>query len=64
MKKNSKKWLKRIIGTVVVLIVLDMLLPADIQNPVEGCGKKSYNSQSFWHPWDIAALTSLLQKAQ
>ena len=51
MKKNSKEWLKRIIGAVVVLIAIDMLLPANIQNPVEGCGMESYNSQSFWHPW-------------
>ena len=51
MKKNSKKWLNRIIGAVVVLIAIDMLLPADIQNPDEGCGMESYNSQSFWHPW-------------
>lgn len=50
-KKNSKKWWKRIIGFVVVLIVLDMLLPSNVHNPVEGCGKESYNPQSFWHPW-------------
>lgn len=51
MKKNTKKWLKRIFGALVLLAIVDMLLPADIQNPVEGCGKESYNPKSFWHPW-------------
>ena len=43
--------MKRIVGGIVVLIALNMLLPSNIQNPVEGCGKTSYNPQSFWHPW-------------
>ncbi|MBO4821275.1 MAG: M23 family metallopeptidase [Prevotella sp.] len=51
MKKNRKKWLKRIMWVIVVLIVLNLLLPSKIQNPVEGCGKESYNKESFWHPW-------------
>lgn len=51
MKKNRKKWLKRIMWVIIALIALNMLLPSKIQNPVEGCGKESYNSQSFWHPW-------------
>ena len=51
MKKKGKKWLKRFLGIVIALIVVNMLLPSKIQNPVEGCGKESYNPQSFWHPW-------------
>lgn len=51
MKKNRKKWLKRIMWVIIALITLNMLLPSRIQNPVEGCGQESYNSQSFWHPW-------------
>ncbi len=51
MRKNRRKWMKRIVGGIVVLIALNMLLPSNIQNPVEGCGKTSYNHQSFWHPW-------------
>ena len=35
---------------VIVFISLNMLLPLDIQNPVEGCGKNRTNPQSFWHP--------------
>ena len=39
-----------IIG-LVSLLAFNMLLPTKIQNPVEGCGKESYNQKSFWHPW-------------
>ena len=39
-----------IIG-LVSLFAFNMLLPTNIQNPVEGCGKESYNPKSFWHPW-------------
>ena len=35
---------------IIAFITLNMLLPSKIQNPVEGCGKNSYNPQSFWHP--------------
>ena len=33
------------------LLALNLLMPTKIQNPVEGCGKESYNPKSFWHPW-------------
>ena len=33
------------------LLALNLLMPIKIQNPVEGCGKESYNPKSFWHPW-------------
>lgn len=32
-------------------LAIEMLLPTRIQNPVEGCGRESYNQASFWHPW-------------
>lgn len=51
MKKKFKKRLSIFFGVLAVLIAVDMLLPADIQNPVEGCGKESYHPKSFWHPW-------------
>ena len=51
MIRTIKKWLKIILAIIVVMIVADWLLPAEIQNPVEGCGKESYNPKSFWHPW-------------
>lgn len=35
----------------VSLLALNLLLPTKIQNPVEGCGRESYNQKSFWHPW-------------
>ena len=33
------------------LLALNLLMPTKIQNPVEGCGKESYNQKSFWHLW-------------
>ena len=44
---------KIVAGLIIILaaIVVMMLLTTKIQNPVEGCGKESYNPQSFWHPW-------------
>ena len=51
MKKNRKKWLKRIMWGTMALIALNVLSPSRIQNPVEGCGRSSYNPRSFWHPW-------------
>lgn len=46
-----KKILKITTGVVVGLLVINMLLPMKIQNPVEGCGKESFHPKSFWHPW-------------
>ena len=45
------KLIKIIIFSIVALLVVSMLLPTKIQNPVEGCGSESYNKNSFWHPW-------------
>ena len=45
-----RKKIKIILGSLVVLLILYMLLPTQIQNPVEGCGKESYNQKAFWHP--------------
>ena len=46
-----KKALKIFLYSIVALLVINMLLPTKIQNPVEGCGRESYNPKSFWHPW-------------
>lgn len=46
-----KKKLKFVFYCVATLLIIYMLLPTKIQNPVEGCGKESYNQKSFWHPW-------------
>lgn len=46
-----KKKLKIVLYSIVALLVINMLLPTKIQNPVDGCGKESYNPKSFWHPW-------------
>ena len=35
----------------VSLLALNLLMPTKIKNPVEGCGRESYNPKSFWHPW-------------
>ena len=47
----GKRIIKVTIGFIIVLVTFIMLLPTKIQNPVEGCGKESYNPKSFWHPW-------------
>ena len=47
----GKRIIKVTIGLIIVLVTFIMLLPTKIQNPVEGCGKESYNPKSFWHPW-------------
>lgn len=51
MKKGKKRKLKIVLTAAVMLIGICMLLPTKIQNPVEGCGKESFNPKSFWHPW-------------
>ena len=47
--------MKKIIWTILIVVggmlAIGMFLPTKIQNPVEGCGKESYNPKSFWHPW-------------
>ena len=51
MKSKWKKRLKIALYIIVTLLLIDFLLPTKIQNPVEGCGRESYNQKSFWHPW-------------
>ena len=52
MKNGMKgKVLRRALLCVLALVVLIMVLPTKIQNPVEGAGKGSYHPQSFWMPW-------------
>ena len=46
-----KKKLRIVLLSLATLLVIDLLLPTKIQNPVEGCGRESYNQKSFWHPW-------------
>ncbi len=46
-----KKKLKIALLCILALLVIYLLLPTKIQNPVEGCGKESYHPKSFWHPW-------------
>ena len=51
MSKRKMKKLKIALYCIVALLIVNMLLPTKIRNPVEGCGKESYNPKSFWHPW-------------
>lgn len=51
MKTNKRKLFKKLLLGLAVLLVIDLLLPTTIENPVEGCGRESYNQASFWHPW-------------
>ena len=45
------KKLKIVLCSIIALLAIYMLFPTKIQNPVEGCGRESYNPKSFWHPW-------------
>ena len=42
----KRKKLKIALCSIVALLVIIMLLPTKIQNPVEGCGRESYNQKS------------------
>jgi len=46
-----KKKLKIALIGLASLFALNLPMPTKIQNPVEGCGRESYNPKSFWHPW-------------
>ena len=46
-----RKKFRMAFGGLMAFLAVNMLLPTKIQNPVEGCGKESYNLKSFWHPW-------------
>lgn len=46
-----KKVIKKLLVCIIVLTGVSLILPTGIKNPVEGCGKESYNQASFWHPW-------------
>ena len=46
-----KNKLKIAFFCIIALLIINMLLPTKIQNPVNGCGRESYNQKSFWHPW-------------
>ena len=47
---NWKKCLKRFALGLLIALVISYFLPTGIKNPVEGCGRESYNQASFWHP--------------
>lgn len=40
-----KKIIKRLLIASVVLLGINFILPTRIQNPVEGCGRESYNQK-------------------
>jgi hypothetical protein len=50
-KDMPKKKLKIALIGLASLFALNLPMPTKIQNPVEGCGRESYNPKSFWHPW-------------
>jgi len=46
-----KTVIKKLLFALAVVLIFIFVLPTRIQNPVEGCGRESYNQTSFWHPW-------------
>ena len=46
------KKIKRILLTLLLILLVGLLLPESFSMPVKGAGKTSYNQQSFWaYPW-------------
>lgn len=43
--------MKKILWTIVTIVVILFLIPQSVTNPVVGCGESSYNHKTFWHPW-------------
>lgn len=48
---KMKKCFKRFTIGLLAIAGVIFILPTTIKNPVEGCGRESYNQASFWHPW-------------
>ena len=46
-----KKVIKILFIALLALLAILYILPTGIKNPVEGCGRESYNHASFWHQW-------------
>lgn len=42
---------KKILWLLFSLVVILLLIPQQVQNPVDGCGPSSYNHKTFWYPW-------------
>ena len=43
---------KKILLGLLVILVIGFLLPQNLKMPVDGAGKSSYHSESFWYyPW-------------
>ena len=52
MLKFLKRWTGRLLGLLLLFIILGMLLPENIQMPVEGANNGDFNRNSFWfYPW-------------
>jgi len=52
MLKTIKRWIGRLLGALLVLLVIGLLLPEDIQMPVSGANNGDFNANSFWfYPW-------------
>jgi murein DD-endopeptidase MepM/ murein hydrolase activator NlpD len=49
--KKKRSWLSKVLWGMLAVVLVLLLIPQQIQNPVEGCGPSSYNHQTFWHPW-------------
>lgn len=50
--KILKHWIGRLLGALLVLILIGLLLPEDIQMPVSGASNGDFNHNSFWfYPW-------------
>ena len=46
-----KKWIKRIALELLTIFLIGLLIPQNLQMPVDGAGSGDYNHKTFWYPW-------------
>lgn len=46
-----KKWIKLITLGALVIFLIGLLIPQNLQMPVDGAGSGDYNHKTFWYPW-------------
>ena len=47
----SRVWFKSVIGFIIIIII-GLFIPQNLEMPVKGAGEKDYHEKSFWYyPW-------------
>lgn len=52
MLKTLKNFIRRLLWLLVIVLIIGLIIPQNIQMPVTGAGNADFNHQSFWfYPW-------------